>query len=80
MVKAYGSNRAKRLQIVLAALNAAPKLSVFAPPYSPPHRCHELIGNLMGSLTLDLGRIDCCSNRPMIRYLSGPKAGLIGLR
>ena len=54
MVKAYGTNRAKRLQIVLAALSAAPTLSVFAPPYSPPHRCHELTGNLKGRLTLDL--------------------------
>lgn len=54
MVKAQGAKRAKRLQIVLAALRAAPTLGVFAPPYSPPHRCHELTGNLRGKLTLDL--------------------------
>lgn len=54
MVRAFGPQRAKRLQIVLAALRAAPNLAVFAPPYSPPHRCHELTGNHRGKLTLDL--------------------------
>jgi plasmid maintenance system killer protein len=54
MVQAHGAKRAKRLQIVLTALRAAPTLSVFAPPYSPPHRCHELTGNRKGRLSLDL--------------------------
>lgn len=54
MVKAFGPGRAKRLQIVLTALRAAPSLGVLAPPYSPPHRCHELIGNRKGKLSLDL--------------------------
>ncbi|WP_293649788.1 type II toxin-antitoxin system RelE/ParE family toxin [Thiolapillus sp.] len=54
MVKAFGPQRAKRLKIVLTALRAAPCLGVFAPPYSPPHRCHELTGNRKGKLSLDL--------------------------
>lgn len=54
MVKEFGPERAKRLQIVLTALRAAPNLGVFAPPYSPPHRCHELTGNRKGKLSLDL--------------------------
>ena len=54
MVKAFGSQRAKRLKIVLTALRAAPSLAMFAPPYSPPHRCHELTGNRKGKLSLDL--------------------------
>lgn len=54
MVKAHGANRSKRLKIVLAALQAAPTLSIFAPPMSPPHRCHELTGNRKGQITMDL--------------------------
>ncbi len=54
MVKTFGAKRSKRLRVVLAALQAAPNLSVLAPPYSPPHRCHELTGNRKGTLSLDL--------------------------
>lgn len=54
MMKAFGTIRAKKLKLVLTALNAAPNLALFAPPYSPPHRCHELVGNLKGVLSLDL--------------------------
>ena len=42
LIKAYGSVRAKRIKVVMTALRAAPSLGIFAPPYSPPHRCHEL--------------------------------------
>ena len=54
MVKVHGSKRAKKLQIVMTQLHAAPNLGVFAPPYSPPHRCHELTGNRKGQLSVDL--------------------------
>jgi plasmid maintenance system killer protein len=54
MVKAHGATRSKRLKIVMAALHAAPALSIFAPPMSPPHRCHELTGNRKGQITMDL--------------------------
>ena len=54
MVKVHGSKRAKKLQIVLTQLHAAPNLGIFAPPYSPPHRCHELTGNRKGQLSVDL--------------------------
>lgn len=54
MRRAFGEKRSKRLRVVLAALHAAPHLGVFAPPYSPPHRCHELTGNRKGTLSLDL--------------------------
>ncbi len=54
MVKAHGPIRAKKLKVVLAMLRGAPNLSVFAPPMSPPHRCHELTGNRQGQLTVDL--------------------------
>lgn len=54
MVKVHGAIRAKKLQIVLTQLRAAPSLGAFAPPYSPPHRCHELTGNRKGQLSLDL--------------------------
>jgi proteic killer suppression protein len=53
MVKVHGSKRAKKLQIVLTQLHAAPNLGIFAPPYSPPHRCHELTGNRKGQLSVD---------------------------
>lgn len=54
MVKTHGSLRAKKLRIVLTQLRAAPNLGIFAPPMSPPHRCHELTGNRKGQLTVDL--------------------------
>jgi plasmid maintenance system killer protein len=54
MVKVHGPLRAKKLRLILTALRAAPSLAAFAPPYSPPHRCHELTGNLKGKLSLDL--------------------------
>lgn len=54
MEKAYGTVRAKKLKRLLTALNAAPNLAMFAPPYSPPHRCHELSGNYKGVISLDL--------------------------
>ena len=54
MIKAYGPIQAKRLQIVLTSLRAAPNLGVFAPPYSRPNRCHELIGNRKGQLSVNL--------------------------
>lgn len=54
MVKAHGSKRARKLQIVLTQLHALPNLGAFAPPYSPPHRCHELKGNRKGQLSVDL--------------------------
>lgn len=54
MVKVHGSKRTKKLQIVLTQLHAAPNLGAFAPPYSSPHRCHELIGNRKGQLSVDL--------------------------
>lgn len=54
MQRAFGEQRAKRLRVVLTALRAATHLGVLAPPYSPPHRCHELTGNRQGTLSLDL--------------------------
>ena len=54
MVKSYGQKRSKRLKVVMTALRATPNLGVLAPPYSPPHRCHELTGNRKGTLSLDL--------------------------
>lgn len=54
MVKVHGTKRAKKLQVVLTQLRAAPNLAALAPPYSPPHRCHELIGNRKGQLSVDL--------------------------
>ncbi len=54
MLKAHGAKRTTKLKRILTSLKAAPDLSMFAPPTSPPHRCHELTGNLKGSLSLDL--------------------------
>lgn len=54
MVKKHGSIRAKKLKVVLTSLRAATTLAFFAPPMSPPHRCHELTGDLQGVLSVDL--------------------------
>jgi proteic killer suppression protein len=50
LVKIHGSLRAKKLRVLLAMLRAAPTLSIFAPPMSPPHRCHEFKGNRWGQI------------------------------
>ncbi len=54
MQKTFGAERARCIRVVMTALRAAPNMGVFAPPFSPPHRCHELIGNRKGKLSLDL--------------------------
>ncbi|MDT8399821.1 MAG: hypothetical protein RQ899_14530 [Pseudomonadales bacterium] len=54
MSRTYGPRQAAILQVVLTSLRAAGSLAIFAPPYSPPHRCHELTGNLKGMLSMDL--------------------------
>jgi len=54
MLREHGTRRSKILKVVLARLRAAPNLGIFAPPYSPPDRCHELTGNRKGQLTIDL--------------------------
>jgi proteic killer suppression protein len=54
MVKAYGAVSARKLQKILTQFHAAPNLGNFAPPYSPPHRCHELTGNRKGQLSVDV--------------------------
>lgn len=54
MVKTHGSRRAALLKVIMTQLRAAPNLGVFAPPYSPPNRCHELKGNKKGQLSVDL--------------------------
>jgi len=54
LLKTFGQKRAKRIKVVMTALRAAHTLGAFAPPYGPPHRCHELTGNKKGKLSLDL--------------------------
>lgn len=69
MIKAYGSQRSRKLKIVLASLRAALNFGIFAPPYSPPHRCHELTGNMKGLISLDLGH----PYRLIIKPVNDPK-------
>lgn len=54
MVRVHGPKRARKLKVVLQSLSAAPNLGIFAPPMSPPNRCHELSGDRKGQLTVDL--------------------------
>lgn len=54
LFRAFGKKRGKRLQVVMTALHAMPNLGVLAPPYSPPHRCHELTRDRKGALSIDL--------------------------
>jgi proteic killer suppression protein len=54
MAKTHGPRRSKLLQVIMTQLRAAPNLGIFAPPYSPPNRCHELKGNKKGQLSVDL--------------------------
>ncbi len=54
MAKAHGPRRVERIKRIMTQLLAAPDLGVFAPPYSPPNRCHELKGDKKGVLSVDL--------------------------
>lgn len=54
IVKAFGCHSARKIQKILTQLRAADNLAIFAPPYSPPHRCHELTGNRKGQLSVDV--------------------------
>ena len=49
-----GVEMAKKYQLRLVALIAAPNLATFLPPSRGPERCHELIGNLAGFFSMDL--------------------------
>lgn len=54
MARIHGPRRTQLLKVIMMQLRAAPSLGIFAPPYSPPHRCHELKGNKKGQLSIDL--------------------------
>lgn len=54
MERRHGRQRSRILKIIMNSLRAAANLGEFAPPYSPPHRCHELKGNRKGQFSLDL--------------------------
>jgi len=54
MAKVHSPRRVTLLKIIMTQFRAAPNLGVFAPPYSPPNRCHELKGNKKGQLSVDL--------------------------
>jgi plasmid maintenance system killer protein len=69
MIKAHGSQRAKKLMIIMTSLRAVANLGLFAPPYSPPHRCHELTGNMKGLISLDLDH----PYRLIIKPVNDPK-------
>ncbi len=52
--KRFGPEMAKKIRLRLAALQAAESLADFWPPSSGPERCHELIGNLARTFSIDL--------------------------
>lgn len=52
-IRTYGAENAKKIQLRLQALLAAESLADF-PPGTPPERCHELVGALAGTFSIDL--------------------------
>jgi proteic killer suppression protein len=54
LVKAHGVPRAKKIRIRMKELRAAVCLYDFWPPYSGSGRCHELVGDRKGQLSVDL--------------------------
>jgi len=50
----YGAVMAKKILLRLDALRAADSLVDFWPPKSGPERCHELIGELAGTFSVDV--------------------------
>jgi proteic killer suppression protein len=45
---------AKKIMNRVASLRAAASLAVFWPPKSGPERCHELLGDLAGTFSVDV--------------------------
>ena len=55
IVQVYGPLQAKIINRRIFALKNSPTLVDFWPPYTPPHRCHELtVGVRRGQLSIDL--------------------------
>ena len=52
--KRHGKHRAKLLRSRLAVMREADNLSALGPPYKGPYRCHELVANRKGQLSVDL--------------------------
>src|SRR5438094_3896192 len=52
----YGVPMAKKILLRLTALRAAESLGDFWPPKSGPERCHELIGELAGTFSVDVNQ------------------------
>ncbi len=52
--KRHGKHRAKLLRNRLAVMYAAVNLAAIGPPYKGPYRCHELVANRKGQLSVDL--------------------------
>jgi len=54
--KLLGTNMAKKFALRLTALEAADSLADFWPPKSGPERCHELVGEMAGTFSIDLNQ------------------------
>lgn len=52
--KLYGRDMMKKIMMRVNELKAADSLADFWPPKSGPERCHELIGDLTGTFSLDV--------------------------
>ena len=50
----FGPEMAKKTQLRLEALSAALSLGAFWPAKSGPERCHELLGDLAGTFSMDV--------------------------
>lgn len=54
LLRKHGKRRADLLKSRLAVLAVAASLADLGPPYRGPMRCHELIGDRSGQLSIDL--------------------------
>lgn len=52
--KQYGRDMTKKIMMRINELRAADSLADFWPPKSGPERCHELIGDLAGTFSIDV--------------------------
>ena len=50
----YGAVMAKKIVLRMQSLRSAETLADFWPPRSGPERCHELIGDMSGTYSMDL--------------------------
>lgn len=54
LLRKYGAEQTKKIRRRMMELRISQSLYDLAPPYTKPSRCHELVGERKGQLSVDL--------------------------